>query len=113
MAVTLFNQIINLHKVAEYLSLTIFTAINGNEQKGPFKLTKSLSCSKLKENRALLSNSNLIVSVLGISDLVPSSHHAFKGLHVIFWLLLCFPLLGKLESHQRRLGNELIHIKLH
>ena len=26
----------NLHKVAVYLSLTIFTAINGNEPKGPF-----------------------------------------------------------------------------
>ena len=28
-----FNQIMNLHKVVEYLSLTIFTAINGNEPK--------------------------------------------------------------------------------
>ena len=36
MVVTLFNQIMNLHKVAVYLSLTIFTAINGNEPKGPF-----------------------------------------------------------------------------
>ena len=36
MAVTSFNQIMNLNKVAEYLSLTIFTAINGNEPKGPF-----------------------------------------------------------------------------
>ena len=34
--VTLFNQSINSRKVAEYFSLTIFTAINRNEPKGPF-----------------------------------------------------------------------------
>ena len=39
MVVTLFNWIMNLHKVAEYLSLTIFTTVSRNETKGPFRFS--------------------------------------------------------------------------